>query len=300
MSQDFNDSLNSQKKVPIFSEYINHKEETETEKGIERHESWPRWNLDSTASIVTVKPQGRCGNALFQYANAIAYALKHGLRFSIPRGTNDKKWNPIYLEHLLIPHGVPDISIKEKTYFKYDELEFKEEWRYGKVIELEGYFQNPKYFQEYKKEILEAFGLKWENKPDTISIHERRGDYLIYTDKHPAFSDEYMCNAINHFDKKGFKKFLVFSDDIPWCRNYFSDKKFSKYEINFQEGKSEMEDIVGIASCAGHINSPSTFSWWGSWIGDSPAGNIARTVWLLHKHANEWTDEIIPKEWIRL
>lgn len=249
-------------------------------------------------SIVTVKPQGRMGNALFQYATAFSYAKKHGLRFSIPRETNDAKWNPIYLEHLLIPHGTPDITIQEKTYFKCDELEFKEEWKYGKVIELEGYFQNPKYFQEYRREILEAFNIDTTiHNEDTISIQVRRGDYLIYTDKHPAFSDEYMCNAM---DMVGFNKFLVFSDDIPWCRGYFNDKKFNWAQIDFQEGKSEIEDIKGIACCVGHINSSSTFAWWGSWIGYQDAITITPEIWLLHKHANEWMDEIIPSNWIKI
>lgn len=251
-------------------------------------------------SIVTAKPQGRMGNALFQYGAAFAYAKKHGLRFSIPTQTNDPKWNPIYLDHLLIPHGMPDVSIKEKIHFKYDELEFHEEWRYGKVVELDGYFQNPKYFQEYRKEILEAFGFKWEAKEDTISIHERRGDFLIYTDKHPAFSDEYMCEAMDMFRGLGFKKFLVFSDDIPWCRGYFNDIKFNWAQIDFQEGKSEMEDIAGIASCAGHINSPSTFSWWGAWLGSRTAVTATPKVWLLHAHSNEFTEEIIPSDWMRI
>lgn len=256
-------------------------------------------------STVTFTPMGRMGNFLFEAAAALAYALKHGLDFSPPSQTNDPKWNPIYLQHAISINYVPgkqDILLKEQTYFKYDPLEFKEEWKYDRQIVLSGYFQNPKYFEQYRAEIIRLFSGFIDPQYNTCSIHIRRGDYLQYPDKHPPFSDNYITNAIDYIKSKtNINRFIVFSDDIPWCRSYFSDQKFESLQIEYSEGKTEQEDMAGMANCEHNINSSSTFSWWGSWL--NTANNkivITPKIWLLHKHANEWTDEIIPKEWIKI
>lgn len=253
-------------------------------------------------SVVTFKPMGRLGNFFFEAATAYAYALKHGLSFSPPSTTNDTKWNPIYLEHLTLIGGVtePTVTIKEKTYFKYEELEFKEEWKYGQVIELDGYFQNPKYFKEYEDEILTAFNIMENYYPEAVSIHIRRGDYLIHTDKHIPFSDQYMIDAMDIFKKQGLNQFMVFSDDIPWCRSYFSDIKFNWAQINFSEGTTELQDLKEMSAYKGHINSSSTFSWWGAWAGANHATVVTPKEWMLHAHSNEWTLEILPENWIKL
>ncbi len=255
-------------------------------------------------SRVSFKPMGRAGNFFFEAAAAYAYALKHNLEFSIPSTTNDHKWNPLYLQHLINKDyisGKEDVVIEETEFFKHNEIPFKEEWRYDKQIVLSGYFQNPKYFELYRKEILEAFNIPVFANEECVSIHIRRGDYLIYTDKHPAFSDEYMQDAMAHFRKMGLKKFIVFSDDMPWCKNYFSANKFNWADVVYSEGKSEMEDIAGIAGCDHHINSSSTFSWWGAWLNENDNKVvITPKEWLLHKHANQWTPEIIPSEWIKM
>ncbi len=302
-SNDLFDSLMAEFKTMGGWETLTSEELSKLESNIQLQQMTAPFTHTKAASIVTFKPMGRLGNFFFEAATAFAYAQKHGLEFSIPYETNDPKWNPIYLNHLLYEKSefhTEEILIKEKTYFKYEELEFKEEWKNNKVIVLDGYFQNPKYFNDYADEIAVAFDvLKSFNETD-VSIHIRRGDYLVYTDKHPAFSDEYMESAINYFVAAGFKKFIVFSDDIPWCRSHFSQQKYKDIAIAFQEGKSEIEDIIGIAACGGHINSSSTFSWWGAWLGAPSATTITPETWLLHAHANEWTDEIIPSNWIKM
>lgn len=253
--------------------------------------------------MITYKPAGRLGNALFQASAMIAYSIENNIDFSMPSHTNDAKWNPVYFPYLInhkFNGALESVTVKEPDYFKFDILPFDAQWE-NKNIVLDGYFQNPKYFQEHRKAILELLNLPWVPIKDTVSIQIRRGDYLIYTDKHPAFSDEYMCNAMAYFATKGFTKFRVFSDDIPWCRSYFGDKKFSKFTIYFSEGETELKDLIGISECAHHINSSSTFSWWGAWLNRSEDKIVVTPrVWLLHKHANQWTDEIIPSEWIKM
>jgi len=249
-------------------------------------------------SVVTFKPMGRLGNFMFEFAAAYSYAKKHGLEFSMPKHTNDEKWNPIYFHTLQMWYDFKDVIVlNEKKYFRYDELEFKPEWKFGKEIILEGYFQNPKYITESKESIIEFLRYNKNYYMDEVSIHIRRGDYLLYTDKHPAFSSEFIEESMAKMDPINRDLvFKVYSDDIPWCRAYFGAMKFDGYDITFVEGQDELQDMIGISQCgAGHINSSSTFSWWGAYLGLEEAEVYTPKVWLLHKHANEWTDEIIPE-----
>ena len=58
-----------------------------------------------------------------------------------------------------------------------------------------------------------------------------------------------------------FDRYLVFSDDIPWCREHFRGQQFE-----FSEGRDEIEDLLLMSSCRGAIISNSSFSWWGAWL----------------------------------
>lgn len=251
--------------------------------------------------MVSYIPAGRAGNALFQCAMTIQYALKHDLDFHIPAKTNDKYWNPIYFPHLQNPNyneRLPRVVIQEKTH-AYHEVEFQENWR-GKNILLSGYWQSEKYFLWCKDEILKAFNLPW-NPHNNVSIHVRRGDYLLYPDKHPVVSDEFYSEAIKTFVLLGYREFHVFSDDIKWCKEYFPGR-FPEVVFVFSSGRTEMEDLIGISNCAaGGINSSSTFSWWGQYLNLNPSKVVLiPKQWFVDGHGNLDTKDIIPESWIKI
>jgi hypothetical protein len=56
-------------------------------------------------------------------------------------------------------------------------------------------------------------------------------------------------------------KFLIFSDDLDWCRENFSSDKF-----HVVDSGSPYSDLKLITMCDHHINANSSFSWWGSWL----------------------------------
>ena len=64
---------------------------------------------------------------------------------------------------------------------------------------------------------------------------------------------------MGHFS--GDTTFLFFSDDIPWCRTRFRDRRFV-----FVEGQAEVADLLLMSLCEGHIIANSSFSWWGAWL----------------------------------
>lgn len=248
--------------------------------------------------MVTFKPQGRLGNFLFEAATTIAYALKHQLRYSMPTKTNHDFWNPIYFDYLVHPKFKPDqedIVINELEMFKWDELPFHETWR-DKQIVLKGYFQNPRYFERYRQEIIDLFGLDWKPYQGWVSVHVRRGDYLQLTEKHPPVTKQWYEQAMEMFP--GYQ-FQFFSDDIEWCRQNFEHREDCHFNISRRS--TELQDLADLSCFEHHINSASTFSWWGAWLNRNENKKVVLPKqWFTPKCTTQYTEQIVPKEWIRL
>ena len=245
---------------------------------------------------------GRMGNYLFECATAWAYAKRNGLEFSIPHWCSDPFHNPVYLPHLrnenFNPH-LQSIIIQEKQH-QYQELPFSEEW-VNKNIILIGYWQTEKYFKEYRTELLAAINYPWEPELDTVSIHVRRGDYVTFVEKHPVVPDEYYHQSIEYFTERGMFRFRIFSDDIPWCKEYFINSKFPGVQFVFSEGHTIEEDMRRGSCCLHHINSSSTYSWWMAWLNRN-ANKIVITpkAWFTPNFGALDVSDIVPDNWIKM
>lgn len=146
------------------------------------------------------------------------------------------------------------------------------------------YVQDPSYFEGYEDEIRQLYseGIGYEDK---VGIHVRRGDYVgnpFYVD---LMETDYYQRAMDEFEGE---EFIVFSDDIEWCKKQDIFKG-----CEFSEG-SELEDFNKLASCDGVITANSSFSWWAGFLS---CGKVVAPI--------EWYSDKIertkcPKEWIRL
>jgi hypothetical protein len=140
---------------------------------------------------------GRLGNFLYQLATSIGYAEKHGLDFTVNNTTTSPKWNPLYCQHLINPNwnpALPVIHLKERQH-EFVEIPFMEEWRQANII-LDGYYQSNKYYNHCMDKVVELMNFKWEHKPNLVSVHVRRGDYIELSEKHPYVSKEWMEEAL--------------------------------------------------------------------------------------------------------
>lgn len=114
------------------------------------------------------------------------------------------------------------------------------------------------------------------------AIHVRRTDYLDNPDRFPQMTPKYWHAATNavlaeHPDTL----FLVFSDDIPWCRSH-SDELNVTGRAEYIEGHvrpipprerigkepADIYDLWLMARCHAHIICNSTYSWWGAFLSD--------------------------------
>lgn len=235
------------------------------------------------------------GNFLFQAAATIGYAKQHGLDFTVPVKPTDRRY-PVYLPHLVNANydpSFPTVTLKEKV-FHHHEIEFREEWRHGHNIVLDGYWQSEKYFKEIRDDILKLFAFRWSSKPGVVSVHVRRGDYLRWREKHPPVGAEWIQRAMDGF--QGYR-FRFFSDDIPWCKKMFGHQK----HCSFSEGQNEISDLEEMSSCEHHVCSASTYSWWGAYLDRNVFKKVViPRLWFVPGWNNVDPKDIVPSEWIKL
>ena len=253
--------------------------------------------------MVTFTPAGRMGNYLFELATVISYSLKHDLDFTVPFETSNEFWSPIYLKHLqnnnFNPH-LEKIQLWESGH-EFQPILFEESFR-DKNIFIEGYRQSEKYFLEHREEILHLFNFPYE-KNNIISLHARFGDYLTVErngqKKHVIVDAEYINSAIKYVgEKTNIDKVKVFSDDIPYFKTNFGHI----YDFQYSTNTNEYDDMAEISCCHSHINSSSTFSWWGAWLNRNKEKVIVTQKHWFNKDG--WmgldTKDLVPLNWIKL
>lgn len=225
---------------------------------------------------------GRLGNQLFQIAATLSAAKKYNAVALFPEWEYQKYFDPF----ASVGNLIPTFHYRE-PYFHFSEIDWNgaecvNNLLYqNKILNLHGYFQSEKYFDSCKRIVLSAFEPnKWfkeqlKNKAQhmlgvstqvTCSIHVRRGDY-VNNDYYAQLGSEYYNNAIDQVKEiaasRGIKigKFVVFSDDIDFCRTVFKGDQFV-----FMTGTSDIEDLFFMSFCDYNIGANSSFSWWAHYL----------------------------------
>lgn len=213
---------------------------------------------------------GRLGNQLFQASCVIATAKKHNMAAFLP----EWEYAKYFKNHFITGNIEPTHYYHEPT-FHYSPINFNEAIQTrnsaDKVFNFTGYYQSSKYFEDCKRTIRELFTPSEEmlikcaewffHYPVTCSIHVRRGDYV----NNPFYAQlgmDYYNKAMDHIKKHtDTTLFMIFSDDIPWCKTMFVGDQFE-----FVEGNKDIEDLFLMSFCDHNVISNSSFSWWGSWL----------------------------------
>lgn len=246
-------------------------------------------------SFVTTKLYGRMGNQMFQIAACMGVAYRYGVEFLIPRYTGQKpghNGDPLYFNHFPEYTGQ-----KIKFNFKEAGHGFRP-IRYSADMCIDGYFQSEKYFSHIREEVLmwfeKAFDLTRPERPDTVGLHVRRGDY-VGNANFPVMPMSYYHEAIAYFRNLGYTKFMVFSDDIKWCKTVFPE------DFEFASG-TEHQDMFDMSRCAHQIIANSTFSWWAAWLNRNPDKIVlapAANRWFA-PHCQMDMKDVIPETWIQV
>lgn len=224
---------------------------------------------------------GGLGNQLFQIAATLATAKKYGRDavFFPPKFHETDTKRPSYLNSPILngklmigkdedKRGIWE-SYNEDPYHRYRPIDLSKS---RNNVMLNGYFQSSKYFEEYSNLIRDLFkvninlNIKKEEKEEkyTVSIHVRRTDYCkLGWD----LKISYYKKCINYFLQEKNIEFLIFSDDIEWCKQEFKTKNFNSV-ISFVDSGADWEQLFIMSQCDAHIMSNSTFCWWAAYLGD--------------------------------
>ena len=268
--------------------------------------------------------KGGLGNQLFQIFTAIAYALQEHDNFSFfyykNIGYRETYWDN-FLIHLKkytnTMNSVNVMTITEKD-FSYNKLPKP----FFKNILLNGYFQSYKYFEDYKKEILEMihfqnhinrkkimFDSLINNNNPTISIHFRIGDYIYLPKHYHILKYKYYFKALTH---------LIFQlNNIPLNVLYFCEEKdVEKVNVIINQLKENLSNIrfiqcplhfkdweqLLIMSCCHHnIIANSTFSWWGAYLNQNNNKIICYpSLWFGEKKNHLDIKDLFPDNWIKI
>ena len=274
-------------------------------------------------NMIVVELQGGLGNQMFQYATARALALHQNRPLYIDKsGFEEYKLHDYGLHNLNIsasyheePKGILNkLQDKLTTKVRYEEgsLRYAREVFDLKAqkIFLKGYFQTEKYFSKYRTEILQEFKVVSNLKEETIallktiegtnavSIHIRRGDYVNHS-IHDSCTAEYYNKAMALVESRiESPVYFVFSDDINWVKENFSPK-FKTYYVDFNDAKTNYEDLKLMASCKHNIIANSSFSWWGAWLNTHKNKIVIAPEKWFNVATLDYTD-IVPESWVKL
>ena len=162
------------------------------------------------------------------------------------------------------------------------------------------YLQDPKYFEKYESEIKQLFG-EGIGYLEQVGVHVRRAANPVNPSE-PKYSEnsfyidlcstDYYIDAMKLFSDK---KFLIFSDDRNFCKEYFKGND----NVQVMEGGTELEDFNMLASCSGIIGANSSFSYWAAYLNPNPTAKIVfPSAKNWYKDGSERT--VCPLEWVRI
>lgn len=229
---------------------------------------------------------GRMANQLWQIAATIGYAFRYDCDYIFPKWEYEKDFN---IPGNKFSNNIRYDRIFEEPRFHYTEIP------YINNVNLHGYYQSILYWKDCEQNIRTLFTLKrQQERIDAIAIHVRRTDYLVHTGCYNILDMRYYENAMK---LSNASKFLIFSDDIKWCKEHFIGNNFE-----FSEGNTTIVDFSMMTKCSGNIVSNSSYSWWSTWLNVAINKKVfAPRVWFgpqLSPTHN--TKDLYPDGWVKV
>ena len=254
---------------------------------------------------------GQLGNQMFQYSAAKGIATKIGSDFIIPDHKeifDDGIGNryPILIHDAFNLDGKRGM-LQTQDYIQETTFHFEEKFfniSPSTNVSLWGFFQTEKYFKHIEDDIRKDFifrddistvckdSLNFVDNP--ISLHIRRGDFIINSGNHPPLGLDYYEKALKEFDDG--RNVIIFSDDTKWCKE---QELFESNRFIVAENNDQFHDLCLMSMCDDFIIANSTFSWWGAWLGNR-GKVIAPKKWFGENLKDKDTKDLYCDGWILL
>lgn len=132
-----------------------------------------------------------------------------------------------------------------------------------------------------------------------VALHVRRGDYLLKENK-----ENFGLCPLSYYQKakeyilsqQPNATFLVFSDDLDWCKKHLQASH--TIFVDIPQNVPDSISLYLMTQCTGHIIANSTFSFWGAKLCTQSNGiNIYPDQWFANPNWN--IPNFIPSNWIK-
>ena len=188
---------------------------------------------------------------------------------------------------------------------------------YNDKLFVEGHFESEKYFNSHINDIKSEFRFKnyksFENNQlykdiknsESVSVcirqnrfSERKRPITIKDEENSLIFTEdqvkYVEKSMNIIKSKVTKpKFFLWSNDLKKLNNYFPDSQFTPVSTN----KVDF-DLFLMSQTKHSIVIPSSFNWWGAWLGKSSKSIVIRPTNDHFSNFNINNKDFWPKDWL--
>ena len=280
--------------------------------------------------MIIIKLKGGLGNQLFQYAYGRLLSIKNGVEIKYQFYSNKKDIQREYkLGYFNTKVEFPTFEEIQKTRYSYGffskiiytiNKKILRQHNIGyipgalnkKTGYLEGYWQNYKYLEPIRKELLEEITIKNSDgikkydilnkieNTDSVCVNVRRGDYV----SNPKNALEYLTFGMEYYEH-AFKlikekienpTLFIISDDIEWCKNNI---KTDLPIIFFDPNISDYESFIIATKCKHNIIANSSFAFWIAWLNQNPNKVVIAPKKWNNRYTEEYKD-LLPKEWMQI
>ena len=194
--------------------------------------------------------------------------------------------------------------------YKEDEVQINIAQSRTLTVFARGYFENPLYFDDIKRTLLDEFTpiypRKEKNKKiysiidneESVCVSFRVWNEIKYDEKflkeHNICSTKYYLKAIDKMHElHPNAHFIIFSNDVDWVKKNI---KF-EYPVSFEDGNDEIwEKLRMMYSCKHFIMSNSTFCWWAQYL----CKNKNKTVISPNRWSTKGNNSLLMDDWIKI
>jgi len=283
--------------------------------------------------MISVNIMGGLGNELFMIFTTFAYGIQHNQKVIFPTnpymGERHTYWHS-FLKDLVIfttqnpANGMSDYEVLSlpKYYeqgFHYTPLPY-----FSENVLLFGYFQSPKYFDQFKETIFKILHLYDKQKDirnkfsylfekdssltdSIVSMHFRLGDYKTKRLHHAIMNYEYYENSLQHIVNNIPVKRILYcceSEDNEYVGEQIArlHSKFSNIEfVKIPDTAEDYEQLLIMSCCDHNIIANSTFSWWAAYFNqNSPKMVCYPSVWFGEAYKDNEHNDLFPANWIQI
>lgn len=225
---------------------------------------------------VSINLMGGLGNQIFQMIIGYSLCKKYNKQLIIKSKLNNPHSTLNYFQSIFRKLNIVSIIISNRYIFNepdngaltYYDIPNQ------KNIELIGYFQNEKYFSQYRNEIVNLLQMEDERKnklqqqyttlDNAYFIHIRRGDY-VGNSLHDINLEMYYQKCIEWIKTTDNNIiFYIFSNDIEYCKSISWLKNENVLFINLDE----LDSLYLMSMCKGGIGCNSSYSWWAGYLNE--------------------------------